>query len=692
MPIDAVGGGREVSVNGLSMKACEVEAKLDQGNIEEAESVLRDGLSLNSEEARALLGRLEYQRGNIEAALRVFDGIDLQAAIQRLQPTLSEKPPSRRRRSRTESLHSVPQASASLVLEAQYLKTLSLQKLGKANEAAEECAGILDAVEKIFLNGIPDTLADNKLRETVNKAAEILPELWKQSGKYQEALAAYRRALLGQWNLDSDCLTRIQKRFAMFLLFSGIEGDPPRSATQVEGSFVPKNNLEEAILLLMILLRKSLLDKTQWDPSVMELLTFALSVCGQTSLLGRQFEELPPGTYPRIDRWSNMALCYSGAGQNKAGLSLLRKSLSKHESPDNILALLLASKLCSEDNSLASEGVEYARRVLVNTQVSEKHLRGAGFRFLGICLGKQAKVVSSDQERSRLQSEALEALNEAIAIERHNPDLLFDLGLQYADNGNLNGALRCAKQFIDATGGSVQKGWRLLVLVLSAQQRYSEAEVILDAALDETVKWEQGPLLRLKAKLKVARSLPMDAVETYRLLFALIQAQKKSSGNASNSSQVEDEKVSEYEVWKGLANLYSSISHWRDVEICLEKARVLKPNSAAILHLEGVMHEARGDIKQALSTFNNALLIDPSHVPSKVSMGVLLWRTGSNSLSVARTFLSDALRLERTNRQAWYYLGMVHKDEGRLFDATDCFQAAAMLEESDPLESFSSIS
>ncbi|RWW26481.1 hypothetical protein GW17_00009126 [Ensete ventricosum] len=40
---------REVSVNGLSIKTSEVEAKLDDGNIQEAESSLREGLSLNYE-------------------------------------------------------------------------------------------------------------------------------------------------------------------------------------------------------------------------------------------------------------------------------------------------------------------------------------------------------------------------------------------------------------------------------------------------------------------------------------------------------------------------------------------------------------------------------------------------------------------------------------------------------------------
>ena len=40
---------RKVSANGVSMKTTEVEAKLDQGNIQEAEASLREGLSLNFE-------------------------------------------------------------------------------------------------------------------------------------------------------------------------------------------------------------------------------------------------------------------------------------------------------------------------------------------------------------------------------------------------------------------------------------------------------------------------------------------------------------------------------------------------------------------------------------------------------------------------------------------------------------------
>ncbi|TKY58470.1 Tetratricopeptide repeat protein 7B [Spatholobus suberectus] len=558
---------REFCANGSCMKATEVEAKLDEGNIQEAEAALREGLSINFEEARALLGKLEYQRGNVEGALRVFDGIDLQAAIQRLQTSLSEKPPVKKCPTRTESPSSVSQHAACLVLEAIYLKAKSLQKLDKFTEAANECKRVLDAVEKIFCQGIPDTQVDNRLQEIVSHAVELLPELWKQAGCYNEALSAYRNALLSQWNLDDDFCARIQKAFAVFLLYSGVEASPPSLAVQIDGSYVPKNNLEEAILLLMILLRKFSLGKIKWDPSIMEHLTFALSACGQTSILAKQLEELMPGVYHRIDRWNFLALCNSGDGQNRSALNLLRMSLHKHERPDDLVSLLLAAKICSEDPHLAAEGAGYAQRAINNAQGLDEHLKSVGLRMLGLCLGKQAKVSSSDFERSTLQSKALQSLEEA--------------------HRNLTAALCYAKKFFDKTGGSKLKGWRLLALVLSAQKRFSEAEVVADAALDETAKWEQGPLLRLKAKLKISQLRPMDAIEIYRYLLALVQAQRKSFGPLKLSSQVEDYTINEFEVWHGLANLYASLSHWKDGEICLQKARELKEHSAETIHTEG---------------------------------------------------------------------------------------------------------
>lgn len=45
--------------------------------------------------------------------------------------------------------------------------------------------------------------------------------------------------------------------------------------------------------------------------------------------------------------------------------------------------------------------------------------------------------------------------------------------------------------------------------------------------------------------------------------------------------------MNEFEVWHGLAYLYSSLAHWNDVEVCLKKAGELKQYSASMLHTEG---------------------------------------------------------------------------------------------------------
>jgi hypothetical protein len=60
-----------------------------------------------------------------------------------------------------------------------------------------------------------------------------------------------------------------------------------------------------------------------------------------------------------------------------------------------------------------------------------------------------------------------------------------------------------------------------------------------------------------------------------------------SSYSMGTLFQDNEDKVSEFEVWQGLANLYSSLSYWRDAEICLQKAKTLKTYSATTLHAEG---------------------------------------------------------------------------------------------------------
>lgn len=119
---------KDYSISEYLSHVDEIEQKLDTDNIKEAESSLREGGCLNYEEARALLGRYEYQKGNIEAALHVFEGIDIAAVTPTMRLALARRGKRHKRDSQNDamSIHAV-----SLLLESVYLKAKSFQALGR---------------------------------------------------------------------------------------------------------------------------------------------------------------------------------------------------------------------------------------------------------------------------------------------------------------------------------------------------------------------------------------------------------------------------------------------------------------------------------------------------------------------------------------------------------------------------------
>lgn len=83
------------------------------------------------QEARALLGRYEYQKGNIEAALQVFEGIDIAVVTPKIKVALARKGEHHKRRSLNFANPPMSIHAVSLLLEAIFLKAKSLQGLGR---------------------------------------------------------------------------------------------------------------------------------------------------------------------------------------------------------------------------------------------------------------------------------------------------------------------------------------------------------------------------------------------------------------------------------------------------------------------------------------------------------------------------------------------------------------------------------
>ncbi|ONK59903.1 uncharacterized protein A4U43_C08F12140 [Asparagus officinalis] len=638
---------RDFSVSGLSSRTG--GTKFDDHQVDDIESTLRETLSLNYEEARALLGRLEYQRGNFDAALQVFQGIDIRGLKPRMIKAISERSRPRKARSKGGKLlvNVMSMHSVSLLLEAILLKSKSLEELGHVQDAAIECKSILDIVESALPHGMSQTVTDDcKLKEIFHKALELHPELWKQAGHLDEAVSAYRRALIKPWNLNPKMCAKFQKDLAVVLLYGSEEVTLPPHLQQLQNQSSPKTNIEEAILLLLILMKKVLFQEISWDPEIMNHLTFALSLSGQFELLGNHVEQLLPGIYTRAERWYLLALCYSAAGVNFAER---------------------ATQLASDQG---------------------KHFRGLSSHLLGVSYGNYARSVTYDSERLKLQKEALDALKNAAALEKDDPEVIYSLGLELAIQRELDAARECAVKYLELMGGISVKGWKLLALVVSSVQDHEGAELVVDLAITNTGIDDQLELLIMKAQLQIRQEQPKNAIETYRSLLTVIKAQEDDHTERANS-KVKTHGSLEVEAWTNLASIYSKARLHKDSTSCLDIAKSIGYFSPKTWNAKGISLQAQSLDKEALAAFLTSLSIGPDYVPSMVTTGVALRKIGGKSLPIARSFLTNALKMEPTNHDAWLNLGFISKAEGSLREAADCFQEACELNESSPIMDFS---
>ncbi|URE36075.1 TPR [Musa troglodytarum] len=686
-------GGLSSRVGGLSSRAGgDGDSKLDDAQVDDVvESTLRETLSLNYEEARALLGRLEYQRGNFDAALQVFQGIDIVGLRPKIIKAIAAWTRARQARRRGECLQGNAMSihSVTLLIEAMLLKSKSLEEIGRFKDAALECKTIIDIVESAWPHGIPEGIGDDsKLKEMFHKALELFPKLWMQAGFLEEAIAAYRRALMKPWDLGFSRWASLQKDLAVALLYGGAELSLPPHLQQLWGYAVPTSNIEEAILLLLILMRKVTFQEISWDPEIMNHLIYGFSLTGQFEVLAGHVEQILPGIYDRVERWYVLALCYHAAGLDDDALNVVRKALSYSEKKHkpHLPSVILGAKLCCKRPLHAWEGAKYAMKANEISQ-NQKHFLGVTNHLLGVCYGNCARLSVSDSQRLKLQNESLKTLQHAANIEKNDSEVVYSLARESTMQRNLHIALENATKYLDMVAGSSVRGWKLLALIVSAEQNLREAEAIVDLAMYESGAMDQLEFLRLKALLQVAQEQPKNAIETYKNLLAMVKAWKELQ-KWSLSSEVKAVKDLEMEAWLDLASLYTKLGSWNDSYVCLDKAKTFELFSPKCWHSKGKLLEAQSKQQEALIALLVSLSIEPDYVPSMVSMAAILRTRGGKSLATARSLLMNALRLEPTNHEAWMNLGFISKAEGSLHQAADCFQAAYELRQSTPVQNF----
>lgn len=279
----------------------------------------------------------------------------------------------------------------------------------------------------------------------------------------------------------------------------------------------------------MILIREACLKKIEWDTSILDHLSFALSIYGGLGCLSKVLEELLPGVIENNELNLLLALCYYGQGDDLTSLNSL-KNIYENENPNSGLALLLASKIYGE-NFISIEGVSTAKRAIHVLNDKCEELVGVAYSFLGVSLSELSKSEITDFERVSLQREAIESLEKAGRLTRMvDSRILYDLSLENGEQRKLEAAFGYVNRLIDLEGGSHVNGWMLLARILSAQKRFGDGEAVINAALDQTEKWEQGELLRTKAKLQLAQGRVKCATQTYTQILVILRVQCKSYG------------------------------------------------------------------------------------------------------------------------------------------------------------------
>jgi hypothetical protein len=58
--------------------------------------------------------------------------------------------------------------------------------------------------------------------------------IWELGGFHIESMSSYRRSLVSNLNLAANTMAKIPSEFAIFILYSGCEGSPPKVQFQLE--------------------------------------------------------------------------------------------------------------------------------------------------------------------------------------------------------------------------------------------------------------------------------------------------------------------------------------------------------------------------------------------------------------------------------------------------------------------------
>ncbi|XP_018057032.1 PREDICTED: tetratricopeptide repeat protein 7B isoform X4 [Atta colombica] len=743
-------------------------------------------------DAHLLLGKLHYAMGMYEDAIHHYQQAELD--------TLTEKQlPCRSLRIIAESY-----AIKGLCLERLPPHSKSKYKITEWQEQIIKCYEISGDLTLVYLqeqdkiamqqqNGIstvntnntgtystPTPVSTKHIGPILETALQRAPILYIQIGNIQAAVNRYREILSAVESTTTQSLRVTLTRQLAEVLLRGISGTdykPPdeqtdtmamsnRRVNHYSGSnlsdspwkpkkytgpnmFVPRNEYEESILLLLIseamAVRDAVLSQSpefkearihafENATAIYDLLTVVVVRWSQVELLHESFERAMKFSHEEVHIWTQYALCLISMGRYMHAYRVLK--VVARLSPQKVMPCLLAARLCYEQLNMINEGIEWSQKALQREMASPQGMQSRCHLYIGIGHSMLSMNTIVKQDKVSHTNTAMDCFQKAQQCDPNDHLAEYYLAHEYAINRQITDAIVHVKIALNLRAEHIPS-LHLFALLLSAHKQYSEALHVINSVLEEYP--DNLNFLYVKAHLELRSIGGVDALYTISHMLHLWkslyedqtnvncneqQSEKRSETRSvfqlytsemsdKDSSSLHAQSLAASKVEQALSEVASSISSFTpkpgpqrawllQLQIWLlltEVFLILDQPNGAVLSLQEATNifplshhimYTRGLLHEYKLEYTEAKQCYQNAVSINPSHIKSLQHLGLvyhylGSQRLAEKTLRDAAKIDPNSHQTWYNLGMVLESLGEVEAASDCMATALEVETTNPI-------
>ncbi|NXI94834.1 TTC7A protein, partial [Psophia crepitans] len=522
-----------------------------------------------------------------------------------------------------------------------------------------------------------------------------------------------------------------------------------------ENAYCPQDNVEEALLLLLIsesmANRDAVISRApdQQDDravslrdasAVYDLLSITLGRRGQYVMLSECLERAMKFAFDEFHLWYQLALSMVACGKSAYAVSVLKECAKLR--PTDPTVPLLAAKVCIGSLHWLEEGEHFAKMVIDLGEDAGESL-AKGYLALGLTYSLQATDATLRGTQDELNKKALQTLERARDLAPEDHQIILYLSLQLALVRQISDAIEHLQEALQLCKDDMNS-LHLLALLFSAQKHYQHALDVINMAVVEYP--ESFSLLFTKVKLEWIHKGPEEALVTCRhmlQMWQMVYNVLQHSGSEKGSSVTETPVIKKHnglhltlpdahdtdsgshrasslaasrleqamseitmqssamkqgpmQLWTALEQIWLQAAELFMEQQHLKEAGFCIQEAASLFPTSHAVLYMRGRLAEMKGNLEEARqLYDEALTVNPAGVEIMhslgLVLNRLGRRDLAQKVLRDAIQIQTTSHRAWNSLGEVLQAQGKNEAAIECFLTALDLESSSPVIPFTVI-